>query len=175
MTSTPDAVQHRRLVLLRHSKSDWPDVPDAERPLAPRGKRDAPPVGRWLRDAGVVPERVVCSTARRTRETWQLLSAELGAKPAVSYDERLYEGGPADLLAVVHDTPAEVGTLLLIGHNPGVQQLTLALAGSAAGDAAERARESFPTSSLAVLAFAGDWAAAKAGCARLVDFSTPRR
>jgi phosphohistidine phosphatase len=149
-------------------------VPDAERPLAPRGVRDAPEVGRWLRDAGVVPERVVCSTARRTRETWKLVGAELPWKPQVSYDQRLYDAGPADLLAVIRETPAEVGTLLLVGHNPAVQALTLALAGSAVGDAAERVRDSFPTSSLAVLAFSGDWPGTVPGCARLVDVAVPR-
>jgi phosphohistidine phosphatase len=73
----------RRLVLLRHAKSAWPDVADHERPLARRGRRDAPVAGRWLRTAGRVPDRVVCSTARRARETWQLAAAELDASPTV--------------------------------------------------------------------------------------------
>jgi phosphohistidine phosphatase len=164
----------RRLILLRHAKSAWPDVPDEQRPLAPRGLRDAPKVGRWLRHAGVIPDRVVCSTARRTRETWKLVSHELAAKPTVAYDERLYDANPGDLLDVVRETPAGVGTLLLVGHNPGLQELTLALAASGVGDVIERVRESFPTAALAVLSLPGEWEAAEAGCARLVDLTVPR-
>ena len=68
----------RRLILLRHAKSDWPDVPDQERPLAKRGRRDAPVVGRWLRGHGYLPDTVICSVARRTRQTWKLVAPELG-------------------------------------------------------------------------------------------------
>jgi phosphohistidine phosphatase len=164
----------RRLILLRHAKSAWPDVPDVQRPLAPRGLRDAPKVGRWLRHAGVAPDRVVCSTARRTRETWKLVAHELAAKPPVAYDERLYDANSEELLDVVRETPAEVGILLLVGHNPGIQELTLALAGSGVGDAVERAREAFPTSALAVLSLPGEWAATESGCARLIDLTVPR-
>jgi phosphohistidine phosphatase len=174
VTAQAGSAAVRRLVLLRHSKSDWPDVPDAERPLSARGERDAPAVGRWLRDAGVVPERVLCSTARRTRQTWKLVAQQLRAKPTVSYDERLYEASSDVVLEVVRETPAAVETLLVIGHNPAVQALTLSLAGSAVGDALDRARDSFPTSALALLSFHGDWAAAAEGCARLVDLTAPR-
>ena len=74
----------RKLMVLRHAKSAWPDVPDHERPLARRGQRDAPVMGRWLRAAGHVPDQVLCSTARRARETWQLAQAGLGATPQVT-------------------------------------------------------------------------------------------
>lgn len=81
----------RRLVVLRHAKSAWPDgVADHERPLAPRGRRDAPAAGRWLREAGCVPDLVVCSTAGRTRQTWDLVSDELDATMPVTHDARLY-------------------------------------------------------------------------------------
>jgi phosphohistidine phosphatase SixA len=69
----------RRLVLLRHAKSDWPDVADQDRPLAKRGRRDAPAVGRWLGQSGYAPDAVICSTALRARETWELASAGLRA------------------------------------------------------------------------------------------------
>ena len=72
-------------MLLRHAKSDWPDVPDRDRPLAKRGKRDAPVVGRWLHDQGYLPEIVICSAARRTRETWDLMAPELGGSPSVTF------------------------------------------------------------------------------------------
>ena len=81
----------RKLVLMRHAKSAWPDVPDHERPLARRGQRDAPVMGRWLRAAGHVPDQVLCSTARRARETWQLAQAGLGATPPVSFDDGVYQ------------------------------------------------------------------------------------
>src|SRR6266700_6314858 len=81
----------RKLVLLRHAKSAWPDVPDHERPLARRGRRDAPGAGAWLRRAGYLPDLVVCSTARRARETWQLAAAELGASPPVRFEPRVYQ------------------------------------------------------------------------------------
>src|ERR1700685_1820235 len=83
----------RRLVLLRHAESDCPDVADQDRPLAKRGRRDAPAVGRWLGQSGYAPDAVICSTARRARETWELASAGLrdaapGAAPAVRYESR---------------------------------------------------------------------------------------
>src|SRR4249919_2827877 len=80
----------RKLVLLRHAKSAWPDLPDHERPLAGRGRRDAPVMGRWLRAAGHVPDQVLCSTARRARETWRLAQPALKAAPPVSFEDRIY-------------------------------------------------------------------------------------
>src|ERR1700735_1567796 len=89
----------RRLILLRHAKSAWPDdVPDHDRPLASRGRRDAPAAGRWLRKSGYVPDRVLCSTARRTRETWQLVEEELGAHPQTVFEDRVYGASSAELL-----------------------------------------------------------------------------
>jgi phosphohistidine phosphatase len=72
-------------MLLRHAKSDWPDVPDRERPLAKRGRRDAPRIGRWLRDHGYRPDAVVCSVARRTRQTWELVAPKLGGSPSAPF------------------------------------------------------------------------------------------
>jgi phosphohistidine phosphatase len=164
----------RRLIVLRHAKSAWPDVDDFDRPLAPRGRRDAPAAGRWLRDAACLPDRVLCSPARRTRETWDLVAEELDAEPPASYDERVYGASMSTLLGVVHETPEPVRTLLLIGHNPGLQELTLALAGEAAGDALDRAEEKFPTSAIAVLTFEGSWPELAQGSALLADFTVPR-
>ncbi|MER5760533.1 histidine phosphatase family protein [Streptomyces sp. NPDC002082] len=179
--SAPSAA---RLVLLRHAKSAWPDVADHERPLGPRGLRDAPAAGRWLREAGCLPALVICSTARRTRETWALAAAELGAEVPVRFDERVYAAEPEELLAVVSEVPDEVGTLLLVGHNPGLEELALGLARDAggaaeAGDAAEagaiaRLAEKFPTSAIAVLACPGSWRELAPGSARLTDFAVPR-
>jgi phosphohistidine phosphatase len=182
MTQSPG----RRLVLFRHAKSAWPDVADHDRPLAGRGIRDAPVMGRWLREAGYVPDQVLCSTARRARQTWQLAQPELVAAPPVSFDRGVYEAGAADLLDLARQTPAAVGTLLLIGHNPALQDLGVLLAAAAtdgatnpgngagaAGDA-ERMRAKFPTAAIAVLETPTTWPELGRGQARLAAFVTPR-
>ncbi|WP_329389472.1 histidine phosphatase family protein [Streptomyces sp. NBC_01351] len=167
-----------RLVLLRHAKSAWPDVADHKRPLGPRGLRDAPAAGRWLRDAGRVPTLVICSTARRTRETWALAAGQLGAEVPVRFDERVYAAEPEDLLEVVSEVPAEVRTLLLVGHNPGLADLAVELAREAEDPAEaaaiERLSEKFPTSAIAVLVCPGPWHELTPGSARLTDFAVPR-
>jgi phosphohistidine phosphatase len=164
----------RQLIVLRHAKSDWPDVPDHERPLAKRGRRDAPAVGRWLRDAGIRPDLVVCSTARRARETWELAAEKLGGDVPVEYDRRLYGASADELLSVVHEAPEAVQTMLLVGHNPAMQRLALTLAGTADGDALERVDSDFGTSALAVLDVPGSWAELVPGGARLTTFAKPR-
>ncbi|MFI9273069.1 SixA phosphatase family protein [Kitasatospora sp. NPDC052896] len=161
----------RRLVVLRHAKSAWPDVPDEERPLADRGLRDAPAAGRWLREAGIRPDAVVCSPTLRTRQTWELVSGELGAPPErLVFDERVYGAGGARLLEVVRQLPDEWRCVLLVGHQPGVQELVLALAGDVGGKVARK----FPTAGIAVLALDGPWARAVEGAARLSAFVAPR-
>ncbi len=174
--------QNRNLVLFRHAKSAWPDVPDHERPLAGRGIRAAPVMGRWLRDAGLVPDLVLCSTARRARETWQFAQAGLAASPPVSFEDSIYgEDGPG-LLALIREVPPATGTLLLVGHNPAIEDLAPMLAappGAAGPEAAsagdlERMRAKFPTAAIAVLQFAGAWRGLAPGQARLTAFVTPR-
>ncbi|MEU9231141.1 SixA phosphatase family protein [Streptomyces subrutilus] len=165
----------RRLVVLRHAKSAWPpDVPDAERPLGPRGLRDAPAAGRWLREAGCVPDRVLCSPARRTRRTWELVAAEAGFAAPVAYEERAYGASAGELLDLVRETPARVGTLLLVGHNPGLQELVLLLAGDGEAPALEQAALKFPTSAIAVLDLPGPWASLAPADARLTRLVVPR-
>ena len=179
MTQRPN----RKLVLFRHAKSAWPDVPDHERPLASRGIRAAPVMGRWLRDAGLVPGQVLCSTARRARETWQFAQPALAATPPVSFEDRIYEATATELLAVIRAVPPATGTLLLIGHNPAIEDLALMLAarrGTAAGPGTDspgnldRMQEKFPTAAIAVLEPAGTWRALAPGRARLAAFVTPR-
>lgn len=108
------------LVLLRHSKAAPHATDDHARHLADRGRADATAVRQWLEDKGIRPDRVVVSTAVRTRETWQLASP--GGADAV-YDARLYDAAPEDLLEVIGETPGDVQTLVLVGHNPGVERL----------------------------------------------------
>ncbi|MBL1109163.1 histidine phosphatase family protein [Streptomyces sp. 5-8] len=166
----------RRLVVLRHAKSAWPEgVEDHRRPLAPRGRRDAPAAGRALAAAGSLPDLVLCSTAVRARRTWELVSAEWATPPPVHYDRRLYAAGPADLLEVVREAPADVRTLLLIGHNPGLEELVRALAADGLDDSLDRVREKFPTSAIAVLTWHGTgWPALAPGAALLTSFTVPR-
>ena len=171
------ADETRRLVLLRHAKSAWPDVADAERPLADRGRRDAPVVGRWLRRNGYVPDAVLCSPARRTRETWALVAAELGAELPVSYEPRIYEATALGLLHLLREAGGKHRIVLLIGHNPGLAELAVGIAQVADGPEVrplERARAKFPTAAVAVLEFSGDWAGLTAGEARMVDFAVPK-
>jgi phosphohistidine phosphatase len=173
MTSDPS----KRLVLLRHAKSAWPDVPDHERPLGKRGKRDAPRAGRWLRQAGYLPGLVVCSTSQRTRETWQLAAAELGASPPVRFEPRVYGAGAEKLLDLIRETPDEVETLLVVGHEPAMRELTLLLASAVADGsdptALEWVRLKFPTAAISVLRFAGGWSGLGPGGAELADFVVP--
>jgi phosphohistidine phosphatase len=176
----------RRLVLLRHAKSAWPDVPDHARPLARRGQRDAPVMGRWLHGAGYRPEQVLCSTARRARETWQLVQPALGTAPPAVFDSRIYQASAEELLDLIRHIPAAVGTLMIVGHDPGIPQLAVRLAeaglpartatGSRTGPPAmtSRMRVKFPTAAIAVLEYAGSWDRLGPGLTRLADFITPR-
>ncbi|MGH3231688.1 MAG: SixA phosphatase family protein [Streptosporangiaceae bacterium] len=176
----------RKLVLLRHAKSAWPDAPDHERPLARRGQRDSPVMGRWLRAAGHLPDQVLCSTARRARETWQLAQAGLGATPPVSFDDRMYQGSAAQLLDLIHRAPPAARTLLIVGHDPAIPELALTLAAAtspahpgAVSDTApsamsDRMRAKFPTAAIAVLEFTGNWDQLGPGSARLTRFMIPR-
>ena len=157
----------RRLMLLRHAKSDWPDVPDHDRPLARRGKHDAPLIGRWLRDHGYLPEIVVCSDARRTRQTWKLVARELGGSPEVRFDPRAYAASELILLYLARELPAGCRSALLIGHNPDLSDLARSLAGPSVQEI------SFPTAAVAVLEFDGDWPGLAPGQARLLDFTSP--
>ncbi|MER5295820.1 histidine phosphatase family protein [Streptomyces pharetrae] len=179
MISRAEAGPLRRLVLLRHAKSAWPpdgpDVPDHDRPLAPRGRRDAPAAGRALAAADCLPDLALCSTALRARQTWELAAAQWGTPPPARHDPRLYAAGVPGLLAVVREVPPEVSTLLLVGHNPGLEDLVLDLAGDGLDDTLDRVRTKFPTSAIAVLAWRGaDWGALAPGAALLAWVTVPR-
>lgn len=165
----------RRLVVLRHAKSAWPpDVDDHDRPLAKRGMRDAPAAGEWLRSAGHVPDLVLCSTAARARLTWERAAASLGARPPVVHDESLYHADAPELLDAVRSVAPDTGCVLLVGHNPAVQELVLALAAGSPGDALVRAGEKFPTCAIAVLERQGSWASLGPGGAVLTALVVAR-
>ena len=168
----------RRLIVLRHAKSAWPEgVPYHDRPLAPRGRRDAPAAGRWLRKSGLVPDRVLCSTAERARETWRLAEEKRGAHPQTVFEDRVYGATSAELLDLACHTPPGVRTLLIVGHDPAMHELTLDLAEAQPSgqdsDALDRARIKFPTAAIAVLEFTGTWSKLGPGQARLAEFVVP--
>jgi len=164
----------RRLVLLRHAKSDWPDVADQERPLAKRGRRDAPVAGRWLGRSGYVPDAVVCSTALRARETWELAAEGLAeavpaaAAPVVRYEPRVYEATVLGLLMLVREFPDGWETALIVGHNPGLAEFTVGLTAPP-----PEPPSAFPTAAVAVLGLPGDWASTAPGEASLLSFAVP--
>ena len=177
--SVPQGDPGRRLVLLRHAKSDWPDAADHERPLAKRGRRDAPVVGRWLAESGFAPDAVVCSTALRARQTWELVADALAGRtplrpgrsrvPAVRFEPRVYEASVLSLLMLVREFEPQWRTVLIVGHNPGLAELTIGLAGPDGRDAPA----AFPTAFTAVLELPGDWAGAEPEAGRLLAFSVP--
>ncbi|KUF13732.1 SixA phosphatase family protein [Streptomyces silvensis] len=164
----------RRIVLFRHAKADWPQVSDHERPLAERGRKDAPVAGRRLSETGIAFDLALCSTAARTRETWKLAVQELPQRPRTVYEDRVYEASPGELIAVLNETPDDARDVILIGHNPGVHGLADVLAGEAEGDALVRMnRRGFPTSAFAVLTHTGSWKTLEPGTATLVDYWAP--
>ena len=135
------------LILLRHGKSDWSGgEPDHLRPLARRGRRQVPEAGRWLADNVGVIDLAVVSPAKRTRVPWRLAAAELVVRPRVREDDRVYAGCARSLLGVLRELPEEVATVVLVGHNPGVEDLVASLTGR---------RVSMPTSALAVIDLSG--------------------
>jgi len=167
-------VSERRLYLLRHAKSSWKDqgLADHDRPLAGRGRRAAKAIGRHLREQGVEPELVLCSTATRARQTLEGIEPALG-RGAVRVEPELYGAPPLVLLARLHEIAPSVRSVMVIGHNPGLEQLALRVArdGSRVGELAAK----FPTGALATLAFGGPgWAALDCGTAELIEFIRPR-
>ncbi|MES9505825.1 histidine phosphatase family protein [Streptomyces sp. NPDC000609] len=164
----------RRIVLLRHAKAEWSQDSDHERPLAERGRKDAPVAGRRLVDSGIDFDLALCSTAARTRETWKLAVHEMPHRPRTVYEERLYEASLGELIALINETPDDVRDLLVIGHNPGMHAVADALSESAEGDTLARmTRGGFPTAAFAVVEFTGSWKGVEHGVGKLVEYWTP--
>jgi phosphohistidine phosphatase len=165
----------KTLYLLRHAKSSWdePELADQERPLAPRGRRDAKRIAKHLLQSGVQPELVLCSSAVRTRETLELVRPGLGAAAEVTVEDGLYGASSTELVERVRAVPDAVDSVMLIGHNPGIQDLALVLAGS--GAELERLRTKFPTAALASLTPGmATWRELSAGEAVLDGFVVPK-
>ncbi len=158
----------KRLFLLRHAKSSWDDpaLADHDRPLAPRGRKAAKLIGGHLRQEGVRISLVLCSSARRARETLDRVAP--GDETRI--ERELYDASADELLERLRRVPDEVETVMLIGHNPAIQDLAVGLA-RASG---ELARQKYPTGALATLTFRGPWRALEHGHAELAAFVIPR-
>ncbi|MEU8800719.1 histidine phosphatase family protein [Spirillospora sp. NPDC048819] len=151
------------VTVLRHAKAvAGLGIADIDRTLNDRGRRDAAAAGEWLRANDLVPELVLCSTSARTRETLALLDVDA----EVSFESGIYDNDPDGLLALVAQTPDDVGRLLLVGHNPSVHQLVHDLTGSAP--------DSFPTCAFAVIDLPGAWADVRPGAGTLRVTRTPK-
>ncbi|MGH3754127.1 MAG: SixA phosphatase family protein [Pseudonocardiaceae bacterium] len=156
----------RTLILLRHAKSAWPEeIPDATRPLAGRGRRDAPAVGRWLRGQISKIDLVLCSPAVRAVQTWDLAAAQLDAVPQVRHDERLYGASGEQLLTVTQELPSQASTVVLVGHNPSLENLLALLTG---------ADELLKTSAIAIVTTPATWAEVKNQSWTLEMLAAPR-
>ena len=162
----------RTLLLMRHAKSDYPPgVADHDRPLAPRGIKQAGLAGDWLRANAPVIDAVLCSTATRARQTL----ANTGIDAPVRYSERLYGATPGTMIEEINTVGEEVETLLVVGHEPTMSALALGLAGSGTdAAAAERISAKFPTSAIAVLTVRSGWEGLELGRATLIGFQIPR-
>jgi len=166
-----------RLMLLRHAKSDWsqPGLGDRARPLNPRGRKAAPKVGAYMARHALVPDLVVTSTATRVRETLDLVLPAFKRPPKVKHDARVYEAESDALLDVLKETPFEIQSLLLVGHNPGLAELAELLIASGKTEARTRLAAKFPTAALAVIDFAGDdWGKLRPRSGRLERFIVPK-
>ena len=164
-----------RLWLLRHAKSSWddPDMQDVDRPLAPRGARAAARMRDHIDAEGMRPELVLCSSALRTRETLGRVLPGLGPEMTVRIEPSLYSFEADQLLDRLREVPGDVGSVMLIGHNPAMQELGSVLA--AEGDRLDELRKGFPTAALAELDVpVGSWEELKPGSGRLERFVLPR-
>lgn len=169
--------RYRTLLLLRHAKSDYPDgVPDHDRPLAPRGIREAALAGEWIKATVDGVNAVLCSTAIRTRQTLE----RTGIAAPVEFVDRIYDATPGIVIEEINGVQSrfgdEVSTLLVVGHEPVMSSLALGLADeeSSNAPAAQQLSAKFPTSSIAVLRSAAPWDRWALRSAELVDFHTAR-
>jgi len=154
------------LIVMRHAKAgELPGGPDFERALRPRGQRDSAAAGRWLASHGLRPDLVLCSAARRTRQTWQRVSKELGAESELSVERRLYQADSDDLTEIIRETGEQVATLMYVGHNPAAAELVGLLT---------ETEPDFPTAAIAVIAMSADWHGTAPGTGSLVAHWTPK-
>jgi phosphohistidine phosphatase len=162
------------LYLLRHGKSSWEDagLPDHDRPLAPRGRHAAKLVAEHLRRELTPIDLVLCSSARRTCQTLEGIARAIGDDVPVQVERELYSAHGDDLLGRLRRVPTATQSVMVVGHNPAIQELTLGLAQG--GEELSRVKRKFPTGALATLTFERDWHQLQPQDAELVAFVTPR-
>jgi phosphohistidine phosphatase len=161
-----------KLILIRHAKSDWGtgSISDHDRPLNPRGRAAAPRIGDYLARAGHEPDTVLCSTARRTRETWAGIASQLKAAPEPVFTGAIYEAMPADILNAIQGCSG--AALAVIGHNPGIGSLAWSLA---ATPPPHEKFAMYPTGATTILRFAQTrWSNIRPGCGTVEGFVVPR-
>jgi len=173
------AEAQRHLVLLRHAKSAYPHgVPDHDRPLAGKGRRNAAAAGDWFRGEGPRPDLVICSDAQRARHTWEIVSSRLDSTIELQLEPRLYGATPGEVITIARGCAARddaVHTLVVVGHEPTLSTTALLLAGDGSEELAlESLATKFPTSAVAVLTFTGSWADLSPGLPMLTAFAVPR-
>ncbi|MGE3291821.1 MAG: histidine phosphatase family protein [Geminicoccaceae bacterium] len=165
------------LLLFRHAKSRWdePEVGDHDRDLAPRGLEAARRMGALLRERGLIPDRVLCSTARRAVHTWELAAQELGAAAPVRLDDRLYMAAPERIVTVARELGGDARRLLVVGHDPGMHRLAIRLVGKGDAGLRDRLAAKFPTAGLACYRLGlARWAEFSGAPGELVGFWRPR-
>jgi phosphohistidine phosphatase len=164
----------KRLFLLRHAKSSWddPGLDDHDRPLAPRGRRASALIAEHLRRERIAPDLVLCSSARRTRETLERVMPALDPSKA-RFERALYGASSEKLLQRLREVPDEVQSVMLVGHQPAIQELALHLAGE--GSELESVRGKFPTAALATLTFAGQWSELARQSGELAAYVKPKQ
>jgi phosphohistidine phosphatase len=160
---------------MRHAKAEQVGPTDMERELAPRGLEDSAAAGRWLAGEGISPDHVLVSAATRTRQTWESVAGAAGWDAQPTFDRGLYAAGPETALDLMRGVPEDATTLVVIGHNPTMGQLTQMLDdGEGDDDATQQMAMGYPTGALAVFDYDGAWADLDQGCARLVAFHVGR-
>ncbi|MEO1199631.1 MAG: histidine phosphatase family protein [Pseudomonadota bacterium] len=166
-----------RLLLLRHAKSAWddPTLADHDRPLADRGRKAARVMAGFLAEHELVPGRILCSTAQRTRETLSHVVPMLSGETEIRLTRKLYEADGGDYMTAIREGGAAAPMLMLIGHNPTMEDTAQLLAGAGERSALVKMREKFPTCALAVIDFdIASWRDIGPGAGRLTQFVTPR-
>jgi phosphohistidine phosphatase len=167
----------KTIYMLRHAKSSWDDssLPDHDRPLSDRGRAAAPRMGAYMDEAGYLPDLVLCSTSTRTRQTLDAVLSELGAEPAIEFQEELYLAGPGEMVDLVRSVPDTVESVLMVGHNPGTGMVAAALSGDGPPERIHLMRAKFPTAGLAIIELSVDrWKDVESGCGSLKEFVRPR-
>ncbi len=167
----------KKVILLRHGKSSWadPDLEDHDRPLAPRGRRAAPVIARWLAERGHLPDVVLCSSSLRTRETVDRMADALPGLPEPAVEPDLYHASPEAMRARLAALPRDCESAMIVGHNPGLSALTRKLTNGSVRPRCARAFEHFPTAAAAVLTFdLEDWSGLAFHAGEFVDFARPR-